>query len=74
MTLISFYAFKVKGIQLNCYTHKHEQGYKKRESEFTVQIFLFSILCFDGLELFLLYKLQYKEAAPDGNAVYFCSK
>lgn len=31
-------------------------------------------VCFDGLELFLVYKLQYKEAAPDGNGVYFCSK
>lgn len=31
-------------------------------------------VCFDGLEPFLVYKLHHKEAAPDGNAVYFRSK
>lgn len=39
-----------------------------------VSVILLNTVCFDGLEHFLVYKLQYKEAAPDGNGVYFCSK
>lgn len=31
-------------------------------------------MCFDGLELSSVYKFQYKEAAPDGNGVYFCKQ
>lgn len=58
----------------------HEEGYKKRFKFYSADFVLFfSVIvldpvCFDGLELFLVYKLQYKEAAPDGNGVYFCSK
>lgn len=51
----------------------------KKETFTEQNLSFFSVIvldpvCFDGLELFLVYKLQYKEAAPDGNGVYFCSK
>lgn len=55
----------------NAYPRKRVQGYKKTHS-FSVTVL--DPECFDGLELFLVYKLQYKEAAPEGNGVYFCSK
>lgn len=42
--------------------------------DFVFSVIVLDPVCFDGLELFLVYKLQYKEAAPDGNGVYFCSK
>lgn len=66
----------MKIIDLSCYMTyacKHVRGYKKIVQVQFLLLSLLSILCFDGLELFLVYKLQYKEAAPDGNGVYFCS-
>lgn len=51
----------------------HKKRFKFYSADFFSVIVLNSV-CFDGLQLFLVYKLQYKEAAPDGNGVYFCSK
>lgn len=70
------------------YIHKHvwrilKKKRKKRKEVrwnfrahiwFSFSVIVLHFVCFDGLELFLVYKLQYKEAAADGNGVYFCSK
>lgn len=47
---------------------------KKATSTDSVSVTVLDPTCFDGLELPLMYKLQYKEAAAEGNGVYFCSK
>lgn len=47
---------------------------KKKKAAQTVSVALLVPTCFDGLELFLVYKLQHKDPAPKGNGVYFCSK
>lgn len=74
MTLISLLPFKLNVIYLS---YNMANAGKKKKIQWRLQFFSVIVLdpvCFDGLELSLVYKLQYKEAAPDGNGVYFCSK
>lgn len=47
---------------------------KKATSTDSVSVTVLDPTCFDGLELPLMYKLQHKEAAAEGNGVYFLSK
>lgn len=51
-----------------------KETFTEQNLSFFFSVIVLDPVCFDGLELFLVYKLQYKEAAPDGNGVYFCSK
>ena len=55
-------------------TTMYQKEQRNIDSPSSIPVSALDPACFDGLELFAVYKLQYKEAAPEGNAVYFYSR
>lgn len=55
-------------------TTMYQKEQRNIDSPSSIPVSALHPACFDGLELFAVYKLQYKEAAPEGNAVYFYSR